>query len=79
MFHTKNVSPIVSKPEKNGPKNGHLVPENGQKFAVFGSEIYQKIRQKLFTNPGFIVLLQVSKQQIIVYYSLDNMKVKSKL
>ena len=25
----------------------------------------------------FIVLLQVSKPQIIVYYSLDNMKVKS--
>ena len=42
-----------------------------------GSE-NQKIRQKFGYEPGFIVLLQASKPQIIVYYSLDNMKVKSK-
>ena len=73
----QKFSPIVSKNEKNCQKNGHLGPENGQKFAVFGSE-NKKIRQKFGMNPGFIVLLQVSKPQIIVYYSLDNMKVKSK-
>ena len=58
----QKFSPIVSKNEKNG----HLGPENGQKFAVFGSE-NQKIRQKFGYEPGFIVLLHVSKPQIIVY------------
>ena len=56
----QKFSPIVS-------KNGHLGPENGQKFAVFRSE-NQKIRQKFGYETGFIVLLQVSsKPQIIVY------------
>ena len=42
----QKFSSIVSKNEKNCQKNGHLGPENGQKFAVFGSE-NQKIRQNL--------------------------------
>ena len=71
----QKFSPIVSENEKNCQKYGHLGPENDQKFAVFGSENSTNIWVRTLVS---LSCCKSAKPQIIVYYSLDNMKVKSK-